>query len=112
MTEPAEMVKIEIFIPEAFLQELHTVLIKEGIGVIGDYDACLTVIPVQGFWRPLENAKPFDGEVGEISQGSELKVEVNCLIDKVQIALNAIKSVHPYEEPVINIIPLLNHKFK
>jgi hypothetical protein len=66
---------------------------------------------VEGTWRPLDEARPFMGEVGQISKARELKVEVNCAWEKVPAVLAAIRKVHPYEEPLINVLPLLNHLF-
>jgi len=42
----------------------------------------------------------------------EYKVEVNCKRELVNEALKVIRSVHPYEEPLVNIIPLANHLFE
>lgn len=36
----------------------------------------------------------------------ELKAEVTCRTERLKETLAAIKKVHPYEEPVINVIPL------
>ena len=36
----------------------------------------------------------------------ELKVEVTCRAEQAEAAIAAVKAVHPYEEPVINAIPL------
>ena len=33
-------------------------------------------------------------------------MEVTCFTDRVEATLAAIKRIHPYEEPVINVIPL------
>lgn len=44
--------------------------------------------------------------MGEISAEPELKVEVCCKAKRLQETKSAIKKVHPYEEPVINVIPL------
>jgi hypothetical protein len=41
-----------------------------------------------------------------VSEAEELKVEVNVSSDKLNSTLRAIRTVHPYEEPVINVIPL------
>ena len=32
--------------------------------------------------------------------------------NSVKDVLKAIRSAHPYEEPVINVIPLINHLFE
>ena len=43
----------------------------------------------------------------EISEEPELKVEVTVKKENIEKTVKKIKSVHPYEEPVINVIPLL-----
>ena len=109
--EPVPTVKIEIFIPDDFLDVLEEALYQAGAGQIGNYDHCKCISRVEGTWRPLDEARPFMGEVGQISRAIELKVEVNCAWEKVPAVLEAIRIVHPYEEPVINVVPLLNHLF-
>lgn len=101
-------VKLEIFIPETHVDALRNALADAGAGVIGNYDHCCSIMPVKGYWRPLDGANPYDGTVGEISEGHECKVEVNCPIAILPGVIKAIRAVHPYEEPLINIIPLLD----
>lgn len=101
-------VKIEIFIPEEHVDVLREALASSGAGVIGNYDHCSSVTQVRGYWRPLAGAKPFDGIIGEVSEGHECKVEVNCPREIVRQVVKAIRKVHPYEEPLINIIPLMD----
>ena len=99
--------KLEIFIPESHLAVLQDTLRECDAGHIGNYDACMSYSRVIGRWRPLENTHPYSGEQGVISQEPELKVEVTCRLDDVDRIIAAVKAVHPYEEPVINAIPLL-----
>lgn len=98
--------KLEIFIPESHLEVLRTALQSVDAGHIGNYDSCLSFSRVTGCWRPLEGTNPYLGEANTISEEPELKVEVTCLREKVDATLDAIKAIHPYEEPVINVIPL------
>lgn len=98
--------KLEIFIPESHLSVLQKTLAAADAGHIGNYDHCLSYSRVRSTWRPLQGAKPYNGEVGAVSEEEEIKVEVNVLKGNLDNALRAIKSVHPYEEPVINVIPL------
>lgn len=102
-----ERIKLEIYIPEDHLRQLQDVLREVGAGKIGNYDSCLSYSRVSGTWRPLEGADPYNGEVGEISEGEEIKVEVVIDADSAAETVAAIRRVHPYEEPVINLIPLL-----
>lgn len=104
-------VKIEFFVPAEFVEALRDELNRVGVGRIGNYDHCLSFSTVKGYWRPLEGANPYQGQIGEISQGSECKVEVNCRRELVNAALGVIRRIHPYDEPLINIIPLANHLF-
>ena len=104
-------VKLEIFVPQDHALNLRDELTKIGVGVIGNYDHCVALTSVRGFFRPMEGANPFEGEVGTVSEVAEYKLEVNCKRESVDDALKVIKSVHPYEEPLINIIPLANHLF-
>ena len=105
-------VKLEIFVPQEYALKLRDELAKIGVGRIGDYDHCVAMYPVRGFFRPLPGASPFDGEIGEIKEAEEYKVEVNCSRDLVNEAMKVIRSVHPYEEPLVNVIPLANHLFE
>jgi len=105
-------VKIEVFVPQEHMQRLRETIGEAGAGHIGHYDHCMTVSPVQGSWRPLPGAKPFDGEVGKLSEAPEFKIEVNCKRDLVKHVIQAIRADHPYEEPVINVIPLVNALFE
>lgn len=105
-------VKLEIFVPRNYALKLRDELAKIGVGRIGSYDHCVAIYPVQGYYRPLPGADPFDGEIGKISEVAEYKVEVNCKRELVNEAMKVIRSVHPYEEPLVNIIPLVNHRFQ
>jgi len=99
--------KLEIFIPETHLKPLQLALQKADAGHIGNYDSCLSYSRVTGAWRPLDGADPYLGNVGEISEEEELMVEVRISSEKLKETMEAIKEVHPYEEPVIHIIPLI-----
>lgn len=104
-------VKLEIFVPQEHAFKIRDELAKVGVGQLGDYDHCVAMVQVRGFFRPLPGSNPFEGEEGKISEVAEYKVEVNCRRDLVDEAIKAIRSVHPYEEPLVNIIPLANHLF-
>ena len=54
----------------------------------------------------MAGSQPYLGQVGTLSTEQELKVEVTCRREQLEETLAAIKAVHPYEEPVINVIPL------
>ena len=106
LMEPFTYCKLEIFIPETHLKALQKALQEVDAGHIGKYDSCMSYSPVTGCWRPLEGSSPFIGKCGTISMEPELKAEVTCRTERLEETLAAIKKVHPYEEPVITVIPL------
>lgn len=102
------LAKIEVYIPEEYLRILREELNKIGaLTVDGKYDNCMSYYPVMGSWRPLQGTNPYLGEIGEICEAKELKVEFNCRKELIKETVDLIKSVHPYEVPVINVIPQL-----
>ena len=98
--------KLEIFIPETHFSKLRDALQSVDAGHIGNYDCCLSYSKVIGTWRPLAGTDPYIGRENEISEEEELKVEVTVREDMLDETVKAIKAVHPYEEPVINVIEL------
>jgi len=105
-------VKLEIFVPREYALKIRDQLSKIGVGRIGAYDHCVAISVVQGYYRPLPGADPLEGQIGKISETVEHKIEVNCKRELVNEALKVIRSVHPYEEPLVNVIPLANYLFE
>lgn len=105
-------VKIEIFVPEEYIAKLRDELNKANALKVGDYDNVISITKVKGYWRPLEGSNPFNGEIGQICKGEECKLELRCKREYVKNAIKIIKEIHPYEEPVINIIPIINELFE
>ena len=105
-------VKLEIFVPQEYALRMRDELAKIGVGRIGNYDHCLATYPVQGYYRPLPGADAVKGQIEKISEVREYKIEVNCKRELVNKAITVIRKVHPYEEPLINVVPLANHLFE
>ncbi len=106
-----QRVKIEILIPAEHVDALREALARAGAGEIGAYDHCTTYWNVHGTWRPQPGAQPFQGTVGQLEHGDEVKVEVIAPVERVKAVLAAIRGVHPYEEPVMHVLPLINEWF-
>lgn len=68
----------------------------------------MAMSPVTGYWRPLEGASPFHGTVGQLTEAEEIKVEFRCRADEREEVERVIRSVHPYETPVLFFIPPLD----
>ncbi len=102
-------VKIEIFVPREYVEKIRDGLHEIGACKVGEYDHVISFGKAEGYWRPLETSHPFKGKIGEINHGIECKMEIRCPIQVINEAVRVIKRIHPYEEPVINIVPLLNY---
>ena len=68
----------------------------------------MTIAARSGTYRPLPGAAAAVGEVGQLFYGREIKIEVNYREEYLSAAIGAVRAVHPYEEPVINVVPLAN----
>jgi len=98
--------KVEIFIPRTHLSVLQKALQSVDAGHMGCYDSCLSYSPVTSCWRPLPGSDPYQGKENVLCTAPEVKVEVTCPRETVAAVVMAVKAVHPYEVPVIQVIPL------
>lgn len=103
-----DKVKIIVFIPEEKVSELRDAVCNAGAGVIGKYSYCSSSAKVSGTYIPSENANPYIGMQNTLEFVEEIKIEFLCDVKKVKKVLKVIREIHPYEEPVIDIIPLLD----
>ncbi len=104
----ASKYKIEVLTPCDYVAKIRDALNEAGACHVGKYDNCISYFPVSGFWRPLAGADPFAGKIGVINKGTECKLETVCDKKKLKAAIRAVKRVHPYEEPLIYVIPILD----
>ncbi len=100
------MYKLEIYAPESALEVIREMLLEMDAGHMGNYKGCLSYYPVTGIWYSGENTHPAIGTPGEWSREPEIKVEVNVEDSLIKDTVEKIRDVHPYEEPLINIIRL------
>lgn len=98
--------KVEIFVPKKYVVELANDLNEADILKEGCYDYAFSTMEVEGHWRPLEGANPFDGTVGQVQTRPEVKMEFRIKEEDREEVQRIIDRVHPYEVPVVNYIPL------
>lgn len=98
--------KLEIFLPQSCFDAVRQALWSVDAGHIGAYDRCLSWSRVESCWRPLEGTDPYLGRPGQLYRAEEIKIEVCCPAARLDETLAAVKAAHPYEEPVINVLPL------
>ena len=98
------MYKIFVTTPESHTDKIIKAMASAGAGVVGEYTHCAFITKGMGNYLPSDKAKPYIGKAGEMSREPEDKVEMICPDDKLETVIKAIKSVHPYETPTIDVI--------
>lgn len=103
---PDGLVKLVTFVPPAHYDEVATALFAAGAGRIGIYRDCAFVASGKGTFLAPPEASPYLGRAGQREQVSELRLET--LLPQAQggQALAALRRVHPYEEPAVDVYPL------
>ena len=64
-----------------------------------------------GTFKPTDEANPYIGEKNNLEFVEEEKLEVVCDVNIVKNVISKLREVHPYEEPAIDIVPLINESF-
>jgi hypothetical protein len=107
MPADPEAYKIGVNIPPEFLDELLDAVNEVMEPLYPGYDRTFCYWLVKGTWRPLEGSDPYDGKVGEISVADETRVEFAVKKKDLERVLSVIAEVHPYEEPAVDVIPMI-----
>ncbi|MGE0566683.1 MAG: Nif3-like dinuclear metal center hexameric protein [Bacteroidia bacterium] len=100
--------KLIVFVPTEHLEKVRTAILENGGGKIGEYDFCSFNTEGVGTFRAGENTNPFVGEKLEIHKENETRFETIIPKFALNVAIAAMKSVHPYEEVAYDLIPLDN----
>jgi len=103
-----ELVKLVVFVPEENADEVRQALGEAGAGRIGEYSFCSYSIKGVGRFKPSDHANPHIGSAGNLEAVDEERIEVACEKDQVVELIQVIKNVHPYEEVVLDIYPMLS----
>ncbi len=100
-------VKIFVTIPYENLEKVRNAVCSAGAGIIGNYSFCTYSVKGVGTFNPNENANPYIGVNNKLEYVKEEKLEFVCDVAKVKQVVKALRQIHPYEEPAIDIVPLL-----
>ncbi len=103
-----DQVKIFVTVPLKNVDDVRNAICKAGAGIIGNYSFCSTSTKSIGTFLPNDNANPYIGTNNQLEFVEEEKLEVVCDIKLVKKVISELRKVHPYEEPAIDIIPLID----
>lgn len=100
------MFQLWFYVPESDLDKVKAAVFAAGGGVIGEYQACCFATRGQGQFMPGHKAQPYIGNVGQVSQVAEIKVELVVADNLIDTVIEALRTAHPYEEPALGAIKL------
>ena len=101
-------VKIFVTIPLDSVGKVREAVCNAGAGIIGEYTFCTSSTKSIGTFIPSENANPHIGARNKLEFVEEEKLEFVCDVEKVKEVIEELRKSHPYEEPAIDIIPLID----
>lgn len=101
-------VKISTTVPTENADELRAALGKAGAGVFGEYRYCSFSVTGKGRFLPMAGANPHIGQVGKLEIVEEEQIEVICDRAIAKQVIAALKQAHPYEEVIVEVIPLID----
>lgn len=96
------------YVTENYLESVKAAIFKAGAGVYGKYDQCAWQTQGEGQYQPLSGSTPFSGEINQLSQMPEYKVEIFCDAEHLDAAVAALKSAHPCETPAYGVVKLID----
>ncbi|MFC9438464.1 Nif3-like dinuclear metal center hexameric protein [Nocardia sp. NPDC057030] len=90
-------------VPPAHTEAVLNALFMAGAGGSGDYRDCALRVPARSQFRPMAEAKPAIGVVGELQQVDEDRLELVAPPAARAAILSALRAAHPYEDPAYHI---------
>lgn len=98
--------RIALFIPPDSVPQLESALRATGVLTYGEYSDVYWASSVgTETFTPLPGSSPTSGAHGEITRSPSVEVVFSIERDKdrLQTVIDAIRSAHPWEEPVVYI---------
>ena len=105
-----DLLKLAVFVPLGYEEQVREALFSAGAGVVGDYDRVSFQSPGRGGFRCGAGTNPHIGTPGEREEVEELRIETlvpAALSGKVVAKL---LKAHPYEEVAFDLYPLANRR--
>lgn len=105
------MLKLIYYVPDSHLESTKQAIFSAGAGGIGNYEHCAWQVKGIGQFKPVKGADPYIGELGELEQVDEWRVETIVIEENAKAIAKALKASHPYEEPAFEFIQIIEIDF-
>ncbi len=100
--------KLVTFCPVDQADNVRQALFEAGAGTIGNYDSCSFNIAGTGSFKGSPDTNPFVGEKGQLHYQNEIRIETIYPVYMEEKVIQALLSVHPYEEVAYDLYKLEN----
>lgn len=104
----AVLTKLVVFVPVKDVERVADTMFQVGAGRIGNYNECSFRSAGTGTFRPVDEANPVVGSLGELSREDEFRLEVLVSNHHLNKVVAAMKLAHPYEEVAYEMYSILN----
>ncbi|QHW37115.1 Nif3-like dinuclear metal center hexameric protein [Staphylococcus ursi] len=98
--------KVQVFIPKENAKGFKGTLAEHSLATEGNYEYCFFNTEGQGQFKPVGEANPHIGQIGNIETVNELKIEFMIRSGQMTFVQKLIEDNHPYETPVYDFIPM------
>lgn len=99
--------KLVVFVPMSHREAMLEALGEAGAGWIGQYSHCTFQLNGTGTFKPQTGTDPYIGTTGQLERVDEVRIETVIATDsEQQRVLEAMLTVHPYEEVAYDLYPL------
>jgi dinuclear metal center YbgI/SA1388 family protein len=99
----SEKIKIITYGPRESVDPIRQGLAAIGAGIIGEYEFCSIELAAVGTYQGGEQSHPVRGQRGRLERVEEVRLEMVCGDRDLATAIERLRSLHPYEEPPIEI---------
>lgn len=101
--------KIVVYCPLLQAEKVREAMFVAGAGHIGNYDKCSFNTEGFGTFRAGKDADPFVGSVDQLHQEPEVRIETIVPSFRLQVVIDQMLAVHPYEEVAYDVFPVDNN---
>ncbi|MBN2332535.1 MAG: Nif3-like dinuclear metal center hexameric protein [Deltaproteobacteria bacterium] len=98
--------KLVVFVPPENLEEVSDAVFAAGAGKINHYSRCSFAGAGTGTFYPMAEATPYYGEVEEMNEVEEFRLEVSVEEYELGQVIAALLDAHPYESPAFDVYAL------
>ena len=99
-----------VYVPVTHADAIRSAMAEAGAGRIGNYDSCSFSTRGTGRFRPLAGADPQIGKAGRLESVDEERIEAVVKNEDITAVLDAVRKTHPYEEPAVHVLPMMDDK--